>query len=67
MGESMGRQANSHSPFHALLRINLILALAVMWAALAACAVGALAFDVADWVNAWRELRIDLLLDALPA
>jgi hypothetical protein len=27
--------------------------LALLWAALVACVVGSLAYDVADWINAW--------------
>jgi len=56
----MVRHANDHDPFHILLRANRILVLALLWAALAACIVGSLVFDVADWLNAWRDVNFDL-------
>jgi hypothetical protein len=56
----MVRHANDHDPFHILLRANRILVLALLWAALAACIVGSLVFDVADWLNAWRDVSFDL-------
>ncbi len=51
---------NCRDPLHVLLRANLTLVLAVLWAALAACIVGALAFDVANWLSAWRDVSFDV-------
>jgi hypothetical protein len=56
----VAQRANDRNPFRLLLRANRIVVLAVLWAAIAACIVGALAFDVADWLSAWRGLSIDL-------
>jgi hypothetical protein len=53
-GEAVAQRAKHCEPFHFLLRANRIVVLAVLWAALAACIVGALAFDLADWLSAWR-------------
>jgi hypothetical protein len=53
-GEAVVRRAKHFEPFHFLLRANRIVVLTVLWAALAACIVGALAFDLADWLSAWR-------------
>ena len=55
------RHVNHPAPFHILLRANRLLLLAVLWAALAACIVGALAFDVASWLSAWRDVGFHLL------
>jgi hypothetical protein len=52
----MVRQIDRHDPFHVLLRANRILVLTMLWAALAACIVGSLAFDLADWLSAWRDV-----------
>jgi hypothetical protein len=52
-GDNVVRHANHHDQFHLLLRANRMAVLALLWAALAACVVGSLAYDVADWVNAW--------------
>ena len=49
----MIRHAGHHDGIDALLRANKILMLSLLWAALAACVVGSLAYDVADWINAW--------------
>ena len=49
----MVRHVNHHDQFSFLLRTNRALALALLWAALAACVVGSLVYDVADWVGAW--------------
>jgi hypothetical protein len=59
-GDAMVRHANYDDPFHVLLRVNRVVLLAVLWAALAACVVGSLAADVVDWVSAWRALHIVL-------
>jgi hypothetical protein len=53
--ETVARRSKFTDPFHFLLRANRIIVLAVLWAALAACIVGALAFDIADWLSAWRD------------
>jgi hypothetical protein len=47
------RHLDHHDPINFLLRTNRTVVLALLWAALAACVVGSLAYDVADWVNAW--------------
>jgi hypothetical protein len=57
----MVRHVNKHDPFHVLLRANRFLLLTVLWAALAACIVGSLAFDVADWLSAWRGVSFGVL------
>jgi hypothetical protein len=57
----MAGHANYHDPFHVLLRANRTVVLALLWTALAACVAGSLAVDIADWLNAWRDLRIDML------
>jgi hypothetical protein len=59
--DAMVRHFNQHDPFHVLLRANRILLLTVLWAALAACVAGSLAFDVADWLSAWREVSSGML------
>lgn len=61
------RHVNRPAPFHTLLRANRLLVLAVLWAALAACIVGALAFDIANWLGAWRDFGFDLLSFAAAA
>jgi hypothetical protein len=63
----MVRHANYNDPFHVLLRVNRTVVLALLWTALAACVVGSLAVDVADWISAWRDLRIDMLIPAAAA
>jgi hypothetical protein len=60
------RHVNRKGPFHVLLRANRFLMLAVLWAALAACIVGSLAFDVADWLSAWRDVSLGMLSSAAP-
>jgi hypothetical protein len=57
----MVRHAKYDDPFQALLRANRTVALTLLWAALAFCAFGSLAADIADWLSAWRDLRIDVL------
>lgn len=49
----MVQHLNHHEQVSFLLRTNRTVVLALLWAALAACIVGSLAYDVADWVNAW--------------
>jgi hypothetical protein len=56
----MVRHANHHS-FHVPLRANRIIALALPWTTLAICMAGSLPADVAGWLSAWRDLRIDVL------
>lgn len=60
----MVRHAYFRSPFHVLLRANRTLVLALLWAALAACIVGSLAFDVAGWLNAWKSVSLEALRSA---
>jgi hypothetical protein len=52
-GDTVVRHLNHHDQFHFLLRTNRTLVLALLWAALAACVVASLVYDVADWVGAW--------------
>jgi hypothetical protein len=47
------RHVNRQDPFNFLLRTNRTVVLALLWAALAACVIGSLVYDVADWVSAW--------------
>lgn len=49
----MVRQLNQHDQFNVLLRANRTVVLAVLWVALAACVVGSVIYDVADWIGAW--------------
>ena len=53
MGTPVIRHVNYHDQFNFLLRTNRTVVLALLWAALAACVVGSLAYDVADWIKAW--------------
>jgi hypothetical protein len=54
------RRGPSHrGPFHALLRANRIVVLAVLWVALVVCIVAALVFDVAGWLSAWRDAGLE--------
>jgi len=34
-------------------RANTVLLLGILWAALAVCVLGALAYDILDWLEAW--------------
>jgi hypothetical protein len=47
------RHLNHHDQFGFLIRTNRAVVLALLWAALAACVFGSLAYDVSDWINAW--------------
>jgi hypothetical protein len=60
-GITVVRHANYHDPLHFLLRANRTVLLALLWAALAACVVGSLAFDIVDWLSAWWNVRIEML------
>jgi len=53
MGNALVRHADYHEPFNVVLRANQTVALALLWAALAACVVSSLVYDVSDWLNAW--------------
>ena len=66
MGDTVVRPANHRDPFHLLLRANRTLLLALMWAALAACVAGSLAFDIAGWLSAWLEVSCDALTSGAP-
>jgi hypothetical protein len=61
MGITVVWHANYHDPLHFLLRANRTVVLALLWAALAACIVGSLAFDIVHWLNAWWNVRIEIL------
>jgi hypothetical protein len=63
--DAVVRHVNHHDPFHVLLRANRLFMLAVLWAALAACIVVSLAFDVAGWLSAWRDVSFGMLSSAL--
>jgi hypothetical protein len=52
-GDTVVRHVNYHDQFNVLLRTNRTVVLALLWAALAACVLGSLVYDVADWVSAW--------------
>jgi hypothetical protein len=52
-GDTVVRHLNNHDQLNFLLRTNRAVVLAVLWAALAACVVGSLVHDVADWISAW--------------
>jgi hypothetical protein len=58
------RRANYHDPLHALLRVNRAVVLALLWAALAACVIGSLAFDIVDWLSAWRDMSLEMTIVA---
>jgi hypothetical protein len=47
------RHADHHDQFNFVLRTNRTVVLAVLWAALAACVISSVVYDVADWINAW--------------
>jgi hypothetical protein len=47
------RHADHHDQFNTVLRANRTAALALLWAALAACVISSVVYDIADWVNAW--------------
>ena len=34
-------------------RANTAVLLSILWGGLAACAIGAMIYDIAHWVNAW--------------
>jgi hypothetical protein len=36
---------------HLIQRANTVLLLSTLWAGLAACAIGALAYDITQWLN----------------
>ena len=52
-GDNVVRHVNHHDQFSTLLRTNRAVVLALLWAALAACVVCSLVYDVADWIGAW--------------
>jgi len=52
-GDTVARHLNQHDPFDWLLRTNRAVVLGVLWAALAACVVASMVYDVADWISAW--------------
>ena len=49
----MVRHADNHDQFNILLRTNRTVVLSLLWAALAACVISSLVYDVADWISAW--------------
>jgi hypothetical protein len=38
---------------HFVQRANTVLLLAILWGALAACALGAVVYDIAYWLKGW--------------
>jgi len=52
-GDAMVRHADYHDAFSVIVRTNRAVVLALLWAALAACVVSSLVYDVADWIGAW--------------
>jgi hypothetical protein len=52
-GDTVDRHLKQHDQLNSLLRTNRTVVLAVLWAALAACVVGSMIYDVADWISAW--------------
>ena len=60
----MVTRANYHGPFQILLCANRTVVLALLWTALAACIAGSLVVDIADWLDAWRDLLIVMLTPA---
>jgi len=53
MGDAVVRHADYHDPFNIVLRANRAAVLALLWAALAACVISSLVYDVANWIGAW--------------
>jgi hypothetical protein len=53
MGDAVVRHADHHDQFNIVLRANRTAVLALLWAALGACVISSLVYDVADWINAW--------------
>jgi hypothetical protein len=49
----MVRHAHHHEGFDSVLRANRALALSLLWAALAACVVSSVIYDVGHWLSAW--------------
>jgi hypothetical protein len=49
----MVRHADHHDGINAVLRANRILGLSLFWAALAACVVSSLVYDIGHWFQAW--------------
>jgi hypothetical protein len=52
-GDTVVGHLNQHDQLNSLLRTNRAVVLAVLWTALAACVVGSMVYDVADWISAW--------------
>lgn len=48
----MVRHADHHED-NVVLRANRTVALALLWAGLAACVISSVVYDVSDWINAW--------------
>jgi len=49
----MVRHADHHDGFESLVRVNRTLLLSLLWAALAACVVSSVIYDVGHWLHAW--------------
>jgi hypothetical protein len=50
--DAMVGHAGHHDGIDAVLRANRVLILSLLWAALAACVVSSLVYDVAHWIHA---------------
>ena len=53
MGNAVVRHADHHNESNVVLRTNRTVVLTLLWAALAACVISSLVYDVADWISAW--------------
>ena len=53
MGDAVVRHADYHEQFNIVLRANRAVVLALLWAALAACVISSLVYDVSNWISAW--------------
>jgi len=51
--DGMVRHADHHDAFDGLVRANRTLLLSLLWAALAACVVSSMIYDVGHWFHAW--------------
>ena len=49
----MVRDVDHRDRFDAVVRANRVMALSLLWSALATCAISSLVYDVGHWLNAW--------------
>jgi hypothetical protein len=50
---AMVRDVDHRDRFDAVVRANRVMALSLLWSALATCAISSLVYDVGHWLNAW--------------